>query len=120
MHDLTVEEILAIHAGIMARDGGDARVLSEGNLHQLVFQANLMPDPLPRAAAALYSLCAYKVFRDGNKRTARAVAEMILAEGGRTFPGNDSRCFALMQGIMDFTVEIGEIEEYLLNKAGTG
>jgi prophage maintenance system killer protein len=119
MDDLTVEQIVAIHAGIMTRDGGDARVLSEGNLHQLVFRANLLPDPITRAASALYSLCAYPAFRDGNKRTAQALSERILAEGGFSLPGDDPRCFALMQGVIDFTVEIEEIEQYLRNNAGS-
>jgi len=120
MHDLTVEQVLAIHAGIMMRDGGDNRVLSEANLHQVIFQANLLADPPARAATAIYMLCAYPAFREGNKRTAQTVAERVLAEGGFSLPGNDPRCFALMQGVMDFTVEIDEIEQYIRNSTGTG
>ena len=113
MHDLTVEQVLAIHAGIMARDGGDARVLSEGNLHQMVFQANLLPEPVVRAATAMYFLCAYPAFRDGNKRTAHAVAGMILEEEGLTLPADDPGGITLMQGVMDFTVEAEDIEQYI-------
>lgn len=120
MHDLTVEEIIATHAEIMARDGGDTRVLSEANLHQVIFQANLITDPRARAAAVIYMLCAYPAFREGNKRTAQAVAGRILAESGFAFAGSDPRCFALMQGVMDFTVEIDEIERYIQKRTGTG
>ncbi|WP_321504920.1 Fic family protein [uncultured Methanoregula sp.] len=117
MHDLTLEEILAIHAGIMAQDGGDTRVLSEGNLHQTIFRANLPEDPFARAATAFYSLAAYPAFRDGNKRTAQAVAEKILAGEGYTLPDNDPGWGTMSRGIMDFTVEIGEIEEYFRKTA---
>ncbi|MFA4861750.1 Fic family protein [Methanoregula sp.] len=113
MHDLTVEQLLAIHAGIMTRDGGDARVLSEGNLHQMVFQANLLTEPLARAASAMYFLCAYPAFREGNKRTAQAVAGVILAEEGLALPTDDPRGIALLQGVMDFTVETEDIEHYI-------
>ena len=118
MHDLTVEQVLAIHTGIMARDGGDARVLSEGNLHQMVFQANLLTEPVVRAASAMYFLCAYPTFRDGNKRTAHAVADLILAEEGLILPADDPHGFALMQGVMDFSVETEQIEHYLRTAAG--
>lgn len=112
MDDLYVEEILALHAGIMARDGGDDRVLSEANLHQAVFHVNLQPDPFARAATVVYLLCAYKAFRDGNKRTAQAVAENIFAATGWKIKSDDSRCIVLMQGVIDFVVEIDEIETY--------
>jgi len=69
MQDLTLETIIAIHDGILAKDGGDSRVLSEGNLLQLVFRANLTGDPLKRAALVFYSLCAFPVFRTGNRRS---------------------------------------------------
>ncbi|MFA4877517.1 MAG: Fic family protein [Methanoregula sp.] len=115
MDDLTIEKILAIHSEIMVQDGGDRRVLFEGNLHQVVFQANLQQDPFTRAAITLYSLCAYHAFRDGNKRTARAVAEWILADAGYILPKDDSCGSALMQGVMNFTTEPEEIEEYFRN-----
>jgi prophage maintenance system killer protein len=113
MNDITVAEILALHEGILARDGGDARVLSEGNLHQTVFLANLARNPLSRAASVIYTLCAYPAFRDGNKRTAYEVAAKILEGAGHSFARNDPRCFTLMRGISDFTVEIEEIEACL-------
>nr|WP_319376747.1 Fic family protein [uncultured Methanoregula sp.] len=120
MDDLTVEEILALHAGIMARDGGDDRVLSEANLHQAVFHVNLQPDPFARAATIVYLLCAFKAFREGNKRTAQAVAGRILADAGYKIKPDDSRCIALMQGVIDFIVETDEIEAYFHEVTGAG
>ena len=59
MQDLAVDQIIALHGEIIARDGGDGRLLSEGNLHQLVFRANLIPEPVPRAAFTFY--CSYRI-----------------------------------------------------------
>ena len=67
MDELTVESIIALHTGIMDRDGGDARLLSEASLYQMVFQANLTDAVFRRAACVLYWLCSYPVFREGNR-----------------------------------------------------
>ena len=79
MEDLTVEQVMAIHNRVMVQEKGDCRVLSEANLHQMVFHANLIPDCVPRAAFIFYSLCAYPAFREGNSGTALAVTEQVLA-----------------------------------------
>ncbi|MDO9034816.1 MAG: Fic family protein, partial [Methanoregula sp.] len=76
--ELTVELVIAFHKQVMKTDGGDDRLLSEANLHQMVFSANRIDDIYQRAALAFFSLVAYPAFRDGNSRTARLVAEMIL------------------------------------------
>jgi len=82
MEDLTPDAVISIHDSIIAREGGDGRILSEGNLHQLVFHANLEGDAFRRAAIAFCFLCAYPVFRAGNRRTAVRIAETVLAGAG--------------------------------------
>lgn len=113
MDDLTVEQILAIHTRIMAGDGGDARLLSEPNLHQLVFRANLVPDVFRRAALVLFTLCAYPAFRDGNKRTAHALAGCILEGENLLLAPDDARIAGLLAGVADYTVEPEDIERWL-------
>ncbi len=113
MQDLALETILALHAGIMAECGGDDRLLSEGNLHQLVFRANLMDDLHGRAAFVFWSLCAFPAFREGNRRTARRLAETILASGGDQIDLPCEELRRLAQGIETFTVETGDVEQFL-------
>ncbi len=113
MQDLTLETIIALHAGIMAECGGDDRVLSEGNLHQLVFRANLKDDVHERAAFVFYSLCAFPAFRRGNRRTARRLAETILASGGYQVDLSCEELRGLVQGIDAFNVEIDDVERFL-------
>jgi len=86
MTALTVNQIIKIHAGVIAHDGGDSRILSEAALHQMVFYANCITDIYRRAAFTLYSLCAYPPFREGNEQTAQVVMEQILLEGGLRLP----------------------------------
>ena len=120
MNDLTVEQIIAIHDAIMVKDGGDARLLSEPNLHQFVFSANLIPDACCRAALALFFLCAYPVFRDGNKRAAHALASMILGNEGYCLAPDDERVAGLFAGVASYTLEPEDIEAWLRSHVTKG
>ena len=114
MQDLLVDQIIASHAMIIAQDGGDSRLLSEGNLHQLVFRVNLIHETLPRAAFAFYSLVAYPAFREGNKKTAQELAVRILAEGGYEIDAtDDNQIDHLAEGIISFSTELEDIEAWL-------
>jgi len=114
MQDFTVEELVALHAGIIARDGGDNRIISEANLHQLVFHAYRIGDPVSRAALALFTLVAYPAFREGNERAALALATRILANEGYAIPDKDAADFGLLaEGVLAFSVEPEDIREWL-------
>lgn len=113
MEDLTVELLEKIHAGLVAEEGGDCRVLSEANLHQLVFRANLITECVPRAAFVFYSLCAYPAFCGGNAQIALLLTEQVLASGGYRITGENAGIMALVQGILEFTTEPEDIEEWL-------
>jgi prophage maintenance system killer protein len=113
MDDLTVEQIIAIHDSIMVKDGGDARLLSEPNLHQFVFRVNLIDNVCCRAALVLFFLSAYPAFRDGNKRTAHALASLILGQERHHLSPDDDRVAGLLAGVASYTVELDDIEHWL-------
>jgi death-on-curing family protein len=113
MDDLTVEQVIAFHTQVMKTDGGDDRLLSEASLHQMVFSVNRIESVHKRAALAFFSLVAYPVFRDGNNRTAQLVAEMILFKNGYSLETDELEMTALVQGILSFTVEQEDVEEWL-------
>jgi prophage maintenance system killer protein len=115
MEDLTVDLVKAIHTRIMAEERGDFRLISEANLQQMVFHANLIPDCVPRAAFVFYSLCAYPAFREGNSATALAATEQVLATGGYRITGKRDGVMVLAEGILAFTTEPEEIEQWLNN-----
>ena len=115
MQNLTVEQVKAIHNRVMVEEKGDCRVLSEANLHQMVFHANLIPDCVPRAAFIFYSLCAYPAFREGNSAAALAATEQVLATGGYRITGEMAGIMVLAEGILAFTTEPEEIEQWLYN-----
>jgi len=117
MDNLTVEQIIAFHEQIMKNEGGDTRLFSEANLHQMVFLANRIEGVFQRAALAFFCLVAYPAFRDGNSRTARLVAEMILNQNGYTLEDGDDGMNGLVKGIALFAVEQAEVEEWLRSHA---
>jgi prophage maintenance system killer protein len=118
MQDLLVDQIITIHEAIIARDGGDGRLLSEGNLYQVVFQANLMADTIPRAAFTLYYFAAYPAFREGNRRVARELAAQILASGGYDIdPADETQIDQMWEGVLSFTTELQDIETWLTTHA---
>ncbi|MHB8165122.1 MAG: type II toxin-antitoxin system death-on-curing family toxin [Methanoregula sp.] len=113
MENITVEQIIFFHERVMKADGGDSRLLSEANIHQVVFLANRTEGMCQRAALAFFSLCAYPAFREGNSRTAWLVAEMILSDNGYTLEAGDDEMAELVQGIASFTVEQADVEAWL-------
>lgn len=115
MEDLTVEQVETIHTRIITEEKGDCRIMSEANLHQRVFRANLIPECVPRAAFIFYSLCAYPAYREGNSGTALAVTEQMLASGGYRITGEKAGIMALAERILAFTTEPEEIEQWLCN-----
>lgn len=119
MQELDVPGILALHEGIIAREGGDGRILSEANIHQLVFHANLETDPLRRAALAFYILVAYPAFRQANESTACALAKKILHNGGYTLdPAGREALAGLAAGITAFEAGHEDIVAWFASHAG--
>ncbi len=112
MDDLTVAVVESLHLKGMQESGGDSRVLSEANLHQMVFRANLITDCVKRAAFVFWYLCAFPAFREGNVRTALAVAELVLASGGFRVRGDDEGVKRLSDGIIALSTEPEEVEEW--------
>jgi prophage maintenance system killer protein len=115
MEDLRVEQVEAVHRRIIEERNGDSRIISEANLHQMVFSANLIREVVPRGAFIFYSLCAYPAFRQGNFRTALALTERVLKAEGYRITGDMAGIIALAEGIRGFTTEPEEIEHWLSN-----
>ena len=113
MNDLQPERIIAIHHELVAPAGGDLRIISEANLYQLVFQANLVGDTISRAAFVFYTLIAYPAFREGNRVTAAKLAERILAEDNYSMDPADREEFSRLEaGINAVTAEPEDIEAW--------
>lgn len=89
MRLLTLDEVLRLHALVVARTGGAPGVLDRSKLDAAVAQPamtfggdDLYPTLADKAAALAFSLCQAHAFMDGNKRTAHAAMEAFLLRNG--------------------------------------
>jgi death-on-curing protein len=96
MNYLTAEQVLFIHARLLAETGGEHGILNLGLLQSAVARPratfdkqDLYPDLFSKAAALLESLIGNHAFVDGNKRTAITAAGLFLhINGYRLTPSN--------------------------------
>jgi len=86
---LTPSAVRAIHAEVLAANGGSPGLRDEALLESAVAapQATMMGEPLFKnpvdvASAYLFYLCRNHPFMDGNKRTALATCLVFLSENG--------------------------------------
>lgn len=105
---LTPEQVLFIHARVIAASGGEHGVRDLGLLAaaiarpQATFdQQELYPDVFSKAAALLESLVLNHPFVDGNKRTGIAAAALFLRRNGwRMQAGNSD--------LAEFTLRVAD------------
>ncbi len=90
MKYLRPEQVLFIHARIIAETGGAHGLRDLGLLQSAVARPratfdgrDLYPDIFSKAAALMASLAKNHAFVDGNKRTAVAATGMLLAVNGQ-------------------------------------
>ena len=103
---LTVEQVLTIHARVVAEFGGDDGVRDTAMLESAVgmpaatFDDAYLHDGIPRMAGAyLFHLCRNHPCVDGNKRTALAAAEVFLLV-------NDHELTATEDELVDLTLGV--------------
>jgi death on curing protein len=108
MKYLTAEQVLFIHARLIAETGGAHGVLNLGLLQLAVARPqasfdghDLYPNLLSKAAALLESLIGNHAFMDGNKRTAITSASLFLRINGYRLTANN-------QELEDFTLQCAQ------------
>jgi death-on-curing protein len=108
MKYLIAEQVLFIHARLIAETGGEHGVLNLGMLQSAVARPqasfdsqDLYPDLFSKAAALLESLIGNHPFIDGNKRTAITAAGLFLRMNGY-------RLTASNQEFVNFTLQCAQ------------
>lgn len=94
---LTAQQVLFIHARLLAATGGEHGVRDIGLLQSAVARPqatfdghDLYPDLFHKAAALMESLAQNHPFVDGNKRTAITAASLFLLRNGRRVNSTNS------------------------------
>jgi len=120
MHFLTPEQVLFIHARLIAETGGEHGVRDLGLLQsavfrpQAVFDGNeLYPDIYHKAAALLESLVNNHPFVDGNKRTGITSAVMFLKINNYSLTASNQELETFVLSIASGEHTVDSIVEWL-------
>ena len=120
MRYLTPEQVLFIHARLIAETGGEHGVRDLGLLQsavsrpQAVFEGNeLYPDIYHKAAALLESLVNNHPFVDGNKRTGITAAAMFLKINDLTLTASNQQVESFVLSVAAGKQEFESIVKWL-------
>lgn len=105
---LSVDQVLALHQGLVDQFGGSAGLRDRGGLEAAVARPamtfggdDLYPDVAAKAAALMHSLVLNHPFLDGNKRIGVHAAEFFLERNGHTLEADD-------HDLVRFTLAVAE------------
>ncbi|KAF1078214.1 type II toxin-antitoxin system death-on-curing family toxin [Methanogenium sp. MK-MG] len=95
-------------------------ILTPGTLENLVNYATYLPNSYERAAWMLHGIATRHPFYQGNKRTAFAVAEMILmlSPEKRMITAEDDAIYRFVMGIAQNSYSIEDVEDWLVQNSG--
>ena len=116
----TIDEVLAIHALLIAQFGGTLGVRDRGALEAAVAraQSGYYKDLLQRAAALWESLSQNHPFVDGNKRVAVTVTAAFLKVNGYEVKFRDEEAYAFLNGLYESgRMRFGELDRWLREHA---
>jgi death on curing protein len=112
----TVEEVVAVHAQLIARFGGSLGVRDRGALESAVArpQTGYYSDIIQEAAALWESLSQNHPFVDGNKRVAVTVTAAFLRVNGHRLEFEDIEAFSFLIGLYETgNLRFKELEAWL-------
>jgi len=120
MKYLSPEQILFIHARLIAETGGSHGVRDLGGLQSALARPqssfdnqDLYPDVFHKAAALMDSLIRNHPFLDGNKRTGVATAGIFLRINGYQLTASNASMVAIVMQIAQSQTDIAEIATWL-------
>jgi death-on-curing protein len=116
---LTAEQVLFIHARLIAETGGEHGVLDLGLLQSAVARPqatfdrqDLYPELFSKAAALLESLIGNHAFVDGNKRTAITAAALFLRLNGYCLTADNPQLEAFTLQCAQRLLSLNQIERW--------
>ena len=112
----TVDEVIAVHAQLIARFGGSLGIRDRGALESALArpQSGYYNDIIQEAAALWESLSQNHPFVDGNKRVAVTVAAAFLKVNGYKLEFDDMDAFGFLIGLYESgRMRFGELDAWL-------
>ena len=112
----TVDEVIAVHAQLIARFGGALGIRDRGALESALArpQSGYYTDLIQEAAALWESLSQNHPFVDGNKRVAVTTMAAFLRVNGYRLEFDDTEAFSFLIGLYEMgTLRFNEIDYWL-------
>ena len=116
----TLDEVIAVHARLIAKFGGSLGVRDRGALESALArpQSGYYNDAIQEAAALWESLSQNHPFVDGNKRVAVAVMAGFLKVNGWRLEFDDIEAFSFLIGLYETgRLRFKELESWLRQHA---
>lgn len=112
----TVDEVIAVHARLIARFGGSLGIRDRNALESALArpQSGYYSDLIEEGAALWESLSQNHPFIDGNKRVAVTVVAAFLSINGYRLRFDDGEAFGFLIGLYDSgRLRFAELERWL-------
>lgn len=112
----TIDEVIAVHAQLIAKFGGSLGVRDRGALESAVArpQSGYYEDIIQEAAALWESLSQNHPFVDGNKRVAVTVTAAFLKVNGYLLEFDDLEAFSFLINLYEMgRMQFVELEKWL-------
>jgi death on curing protein len=119
----TVDEVIAVHARLIARFGGSLGIRDRGGLESALSrpQTGYYGDLIQEAAALWESLSQNHPFVDGDKRVAVTVTAAFLKVNGYRLEFDDADAFLFLIGLYESgRMRFAELESWLRRHALEG
>jgi death-on-curing protein len=116
----TIDEVIAVHARLIARFGGSLGIRDRGALESALArpQTGYYDDLIQEAAALWESLSQNHPFLDGNKRIAVTVAAAFLKINGYKLQFDDLEAYAFLINLYESSrMRFHELENWLRRHA---
>jgi death on curing protein len=124
MRYLTFEEIMSLHAKLIAQSGGSAGLRDRGALESAVAQPemsfggeDLYPTIAEKAAALGHSLIQNHCFVDGNKRVGHASMEVFLVLNGYEIEASIDEQEQIVLSVASGLMDRAALSEWLKQRA---
>ena len=116
----TVDEVITVHAQLIARFGGSLGIRDRGALESALArpQSGYYTEIIQEAAALWESLSQNHPFLDGNKRVAVTVTAAFLKVNGYRLAFSDNEAFSFLMRLYETaSLRFKELEDWLRQHA---
>ncbi len=120
MRYLSLEEVVSLHAKVLAQSGGGAGLRDRGALESALAQPemtfggeDLYPTVVEKAAALGHSLIQNHPFIDGNKRVGHAALEVFLILNGYEIEASIDEQESVVMAVASSRMSRVELSEWL-------